>query len=516
MLNFQNIFDNKKSFYYIVLISLITVLFTQPFLRYPYDMHYHLLHIDRFYESTVIPDGRFIWHFLWAKFFYIFNISNSEIFFRAKIIHVIQTYIAIFSIYYFSKVVIRNTFKKIEELVLKYLSFWSVIIWLTIFATFSMHYQLVWTLWYSVNYQITLPLFWYITALTLVLLLEETSLKEFFFIITQILIVSRFILQAHSMEYMYYLMYIIIFVIIYIDKVFLFAKKYFYFAIPIVVTIVFFAKKYQPEKSEIFQYLNLEKISILYDLIMKEGAVLIGGFNRANASINELMYVILFFGIMTIFIIIKKRYENQLDFIDIRNFIFILLTSLFVLIPVSQFFGGLFGVIARTNVVNRLYYSSSIFVLLPIFVYILFVLLDKYKVSILKINLLLFLILSSTVIYSKYNIGGSQNYYKNLKSVYDSFFKRRVGFNLDQNQIKLIGKKIQEYEIQNTTGLSEYYYARADIAFVIKYIYRKNVYFIDRSDNPDYIKLFNQNTNKEFHLILFEIPKGFPDYEPYK
>lgn len=521
-MKFKELLNKKESNFYILLtLILIAILFTNPFLRYPYDMIHHLIHIDRYYDSTDIPSGRWIWHFLWAKFFYLFNIQYSEIFFRAKIIHLIQTYIAFFSIYFFSKVMIRNLFKEIDIVVLKYLSLWSVIIWFSIFATFSMYYQLVWNLWYSVNYQITLPLFWYITALSLILLFEETTLKKKIFFLLQILLVSLFILLTHSMEFMYYLMYMCIFLIIYIDKVYYFIKRYFYLYILGIIAIIYFTIQYQPKNSRIFNYFSFDKLPILYDKIMAEGQLLVAGLNRASASINELIYLIYYLTIIMILIVIRNKLKNEVQFIDFRKFIFIIITSMFVLIPLFEFSGGLFGIITKTAVVNRIYYSSSLFVIIPVFVYYIFNIFYGNKTKVILINISIILILSSVWLYSKYNIEGSGNYYKNVKSIKNSFFERRVGFNLSKEQIDIIGEKLKYYESINKSGKDEFYHARADISFVIKYIYRKSVYWRDRRANLDYIKWYNKRkkiykNHKQYHWVLFKVPKGFPDYEPYK
>ena len=162
--------QNAIVYFLIISVGLLSVLFTNPFLRYPYDMIVHLIVIDNLYNHINaledIPESRIIWHSLWANIFTVFDIPSSKIILRAKIIHVSQTYIALFSLYYFSNVVIRNIFKEISQLSLRYLSLWSVVIWISIFATFSVHYQLVWNLWYSVNYQVTLPFFWEIALLS--------------------------------------------------------------------------------------------------------------------------------------------------------------------------------------------------------------------------------------------------------------------------------------------------------------------------------------------------------------
>ena len=56
--------DKQRNFYFLLGFSLILILFTHPFLRYPFDMFTHLINIDKYYEVTQIPKGRDLWHFL--------------------------------------------------------------------------------------------------------------------------------------------------------------------------------------------------------------------------------------------------------------------------------------------------------------------------------------------------------------------------------------------------------------------------------------------------------------------
>jgi len=528
-------------FYITIFIILVAIIFSNPFLRYPYDMIHHLMVIDDMYMQllhpvsnlvgigsndiyVMIPTGsyeifelarpRFLWHYIWVELFIWFDIDSTQLILRAKIIHVIQTLISLVSMYYFSHVVLRNIFKHIDKDTLKWFSLWSVGIWLTIFATFSVAYHQVWILWYSVNYQITLPLFWYMLGLTLVLVLEETSWKVKLFFILQIIFLSRFMLQVHSMEFLYYFMHIFVFGLVFIDKIYFFVKRYFYMVIPTVLGMVYMIQHYQPEKSLIFQYFSLEKLPALYEKIMHEGTVLLSGYNRASASINEMMYVIgLCGGLFLFFQWYVIYYKKEKIFVNIRMLIFITLTSLFVLIPVYQFTGGLFSVITSTMVVNRFYYSASLFVVLPIVVY---GILCRYKIKLFTINIVMFSILIVTGMFSKYNDVLHHNFYKNVVSIQNSFSERKVGFNLSDAQIKRIGQIMKADEKNNKTSKEIYYYARADIAFVIKYLYHKNVYWEGRYKNSDYVKIYEQNKyDKDYHSILFEIPKNFPQYEPF-
>lgn len=185
-------------------------------------MFHHLEWIDMQYDSEVPPEGRHTWHYIWAKIFHFFHIENSQIFLRAYIIHVGQVLISFFAVFFLSKVIIKNIFIKIESFYIDYLAYWSTLIWFTIFATSSVGFHQVWTLWYSVNYQISLPFVLLITGLTLSLFFEKLSLKKKIFYSTLILLFSLVILKIHAMEYLYFLMYLSILPLIFIDKIYIF------------------------------------------------------------------------------------------------------------------------------------------------------------------------------------------------------------------------------------------------------------------------------------------------------
>ena len=131
-------------------------------------------------------------------------------------------------------------------------------------------------------------------------------------------------------------------------------------------------------------------------------------------------------------------------------------------------------------------------------------------------NLVLLVILISTGVFSKHNDVLHHNYYKNIQSIKNSFHERKVGFNLSQEQINTIGKRITVYEQNNHTSKKIKFYARADIAFVLKYIYKKHVLWEGRRSNPDYIKIYKNREIKSTNHILFETPKDFPKYIPYR
>jgi len=511
-------------FYFLVLSGLIAVFFTTPFLRFPYDPIAHLIAIDELYNgaettTTSLQSGRLIWHSMWANIFHIFEIDSMNILLRAKIIHVSQTFIALFSIYYFSHVIIRNIFKKMPFVTLKYLSLWSVIVWLVIFSTFSVNYHLVWNIWYSLTYQVTLPLFWYIIALTLVLFLEETSKWKKIFFILQIFSIGFFILRAHSMELMYFFMYVGTFALIYIEKFYKLIKKYCCaFVLSLSIIIVIISKNFY-DKTNFFYFISkaIEKNdpTYLYAIIMEYGQKVIENYNRSSHVINELSYYIFYLALVSLTYFLWKVWKQDI-LLNIRLFIFILITSLFIIIPIYTFPAGLFSLISRGDVVHRIHFSSSLFVLVPILTYYL---VNQFTDKLRYVNLFILISLVSVFGYSWYSPNASHNYAKNVVSLKNSFSKEKYNFHLSQKQIEHIGKAIDHYEDKNPTNKETYYFARPDIGFVLKYFYGKNVHWLGRRKNYNHERRYwdhYQWYSQYYHCVAFHTPGSFPIYKPYR
>jgi hypothetical protein len=245
---------------------------------------------------------------------------------------------------------------------------------------------------------------------------------------------------------------------------------------------------------------------------MTNGKIIVSNLNRSSSSINELMYLIATLTIIVTIHIILKNHTKTI-FINRRVFILVFITSLFILIPLFEFSSGIFSVITRKDVIHRIYYSSSIFILLPISIYYIS---QVFQLKLRYVHILLVITLAGTTIYSKHNAFVTHNYYKNIQSIRNSFSEENTRFNLSKKQIDLIGKKLHDYELTNDSTKKEYYYARADISFVIKYIYRKKVYWEGRRKSPNYKQLYQTNTkNKKYYKVLFETPTTFPKYRPY-
>jgi hypothetical protein len=122
-----------------------------------------------------------------------------------------------------------------------------------------------------------------------------------------------------------------------------------------------------------------------------------------------------------------------------------------------------------------------------------------------------------TLLYSKY-LSPAHNYYKNIASLKQSILEDKVKFHLSSDDIDMIGKKLQEYKSINSVDSEIIFYARADIAMVLKFIYNENVFWRGRREKSSIEKF--QNYCKTLNpqnvvCIVFDIPINFKEYKPY-
>ncbi len=517
MLNSKSTFFNSDKFFYLLLaLTLLAIFFTNPFLRYPYDMYTHLKQIDEQSLATAMPSGRGLWHYTWAQIFHLFHIDRTEIFLRAYIIHYMQSISSFLMLFYFSKIFIKNLFTDISPLNLNYLGYWSTIIWFTVFANASGYYQQVWILWYSINYQITLPLTLLVTGLSISLLFEDDSKKVKMIKAALIIVLSYAILRFHAMEFIYYLMYMTVLIVVYLDKILALWKKYIFFAFPATLFFIYaflqfidYIKTYAYRQSPIFNYLSLEKLPQLLEKISSEGNIVTWYYNKAYYILNELTYLSLVSIIVLFLLAIFRYYKKYSDNINMRFVVFLLVTSLFIVIPVFQYTAGIASLLTYDRISYRFYYSALLFLAIPSSV---FYLVSIFKIkNVLILNVILFTILLGTFYYSKYNIEYHQNYYRNIISIKDALNSKKIGFNLSKENIATIGQKLKYYESLNTTEKPKYYYARDDIAFVVKFIYQKPVFYARRG-TLDYTKSYREHNDKKYYPVLLEVPENFPVY----
>ena len=470
MLNRKSTFFNEENFFsFLFIFTLIAILFSNPFLKYPYDMFTHLQWIDEQNNALSMPEKRYVWHYIWAQIFQLFHIDRTEIFLRAYIIHYVQSISSFFMLFYFSRVFIRNLFTPISAINLNYLAYWSTLIWFTVLSTASEYHQQVWILWYSINYQISLPLTLLMTGLTISLIFESSSNQIKAIKLLLILIVAYIVLRIHAMEFIYFLMYLFVLLLVYIDKIIFAWKKYIYIALPLTLTFAYGVfqlieriQTFSYRKVAILKYLSIEKLPQFLDKVRFEGTIITQHYNKAYSTLNELIYLSLAVISLLLIIVIYRHYKNYTEDIHTRLLLFLFITSFFILIPIFQYSAGIAGLLTYRTISYRFYFSSLLFLVIPVITFYIFRLFKLHKIWMLNL-LIFFLFCWELFLYSNYNTTHRPNYYINIVSIKNAFNKRKVGFNLSAEDIAKIGEKIKQYESLNHIRINRNLYLLARV-----------------------------------------------------
>jgi hypothetical protein len=512
--------DPETFFYVLFALTLTLILFTHPFLKYPYDMFTHLQKIDEQSIATSWPEKRVVWHYLWAQLFDLIHIERSEIFLRAKIIHYTQSISIFLMIYYSSKVFIKNLFNPISSTTLKYIAYWATVIWFSVFANASVNHMQVWILWYSINYQITLPMTILALALTVSVIFETNSKKTKSIKTLLILLLIYMVLRMHAMEFVYYVMYIGVLTILFLDKILQWCRKHLYLSFTIFLVLIYmsrwvieYIKSHVYRTSPLFNYLSLKKLPQLIQKVYEEGEIVTTYYNKTAYIFNELLYISLMAILLLLAFAIFRYCKKYQDIVNLRLLLFFFITSLFIFIPVFIPSAGLASLLTYATISYRFYYSSLLFLALPSFIFYLYYLLKIKNIWI--INLTLLLLISGCFLYSRYDIKNHQNYYRNIMSIKNAFDKKKMGFNLSKKHIETIGRKLEYYEKQNKSDKPNFYYARDDVAFVIKFVYQKPVFY-GRRGTVNYIKSYHEHQDIDYVPVLFEVPENFPEYRRFQ
>lgn len=478
-------------------------------------MFTHLEWIDKVNIDNP-PPKRLVWHYLWAWLFNLFSIERSEIFLRASIIHYTQFVISFLSLLYFSNTFYKLLITNITKEDSLRLSFWSTALWFITLATYSMGTQQVWILWYSINYQITLPLSFVIAGLTLQLIYFE---KKFYRKIILFLIITGFslyIMASHAMEFIYYLIWMLLLALSYLPSFIRDFFKNFYRSIAIIVLVsilttgsIIVAQKFLYRSIPLLQYFNFDKIENLPSDIIKHGYYVVSLLSRADYVLNIAITISVFTSIV-IFIIYLFSYFTKREQFFRGRFVWLLIAgTLLIYIPTTVYTAGLAALLSYDSVVHRFYFSTLLFLALPALVYWI----QKQKnYSIYFLHIGMVVVIIGFMIYSKV-FTQKQIFYKNIRSLYYSI-ENRDRFNLNSRQIHTIGKILDRIQ-KDHPGKKLYFYARSDIAFVLKYIYRQHVRF-HRRGVYSYKVLYEKEKRKSYLKILFPVPEGFPPYSPYK
>lgn len=466
-LNSSNIY--RLVFWSIVVAGISFIMLSHPMMKLRFDIWQHIGNID---TLVLNPDAKIVrsaWHATWAFLFRTLDID--DVFVYAVTVHRIQFFLSCILIYYATRLLFSTLLPVIElgkrRQWLSSLAMSSVLVWLTIIGTVST-FQQSWIMWYSVNYQITLPLLFLALCLfvNVISLVQSNTLKaiKLFTSLTLLIMVCLY----HAAELAYLVIYAPIILICFSTKN-NYKKILFIIAILFVLLIVMSAH-YNDRMPEIVKLLKDRNFSKIKNVINIQGLYNVQGGNRYSANWNELYAVSVF---LTVPICLLAWAKSQ--FINQRVLIFIILSLVFCFIPTFKYSAGIASLISYNEIVNRYYFVSFVFVLLPLTTYFLITYFKKLQYPVVLI-VLVATTMSFVFSYSKiYNKGGV--YYQNVKSIRDSLYVDRVGVNLPISEIESIGRQIRAAE--NKYGSDKVHFCTSyDKAHIVWYIYRqKNIRF---------------------------------------
>ena len=509
----KSVLYNNIFFYMAILLFISFIFISQPFMKIPFDIWEHLMRITSIYDTDTCflfwPEdtvgSMFFWHWLWAKIFSIFHISN--VFMWAKIIHVVQFLIASISVYFFSKTVYRLLDKDHKDIQNNFLALSSTLLWFLGNGTISI-YQQAWINWYSVTYQgLSIPLLWFILALTVELFYEDTLIRsKRLLYILQIVIVSLLILFIHPTEFVFYFINLMLLFVLNWKQVFHYARNHylpFIILISSLVIIFFTIKQYR--LLPIPALLDGVKFHQLMAAIQDVGNwVIHDGGNRFPHALSEIaIFSILCAVLLRIYLFVSY------DAINRKLYDFVLITSIFFLmIPLNGLLAGVIGIVTHKEIVWRFFFGSAWFIFLPLTI-------SKISKTFIKKNqmiyifafnltlIILFCFLSRFFFY--------QSFYQNTISVIQLLDAKKVGLQYSQSDLDTLAGIVRQQDI-SVDGKTNIFYIRGDMAPILRTVFRKYVY-ADRRYLPPKIGFYETSYAKKYHLVDIDLPADFPKDE---
>jgi hypothetical protein len=481
-------------FWAILFFWLTFIALSFPMMKLRFDIWQHIDQIRSYViDVNANVTSRAIWLKMWAHVFRFLNIN--DIFTYAIVIHRVQFLLSCVAIYFAAKQLFAALLvfdeREIEKKQwLSSLALSSVFVWLTIIGTFSF-FQQAWIMWYSVNYQITLPMLFLALGLSVNALAVAQSAK---LVVSKALSAFALVLGIylfHAGELAYLVFYILIGILCFGSK-FKFNWKYALFGTVFLGMVLYvLISMYSDHVPAMITLLKDGEYSkILTEIQTKGKWNAVDGGNRFSANWNELYRFSVFVYIpIAVFAWFKPMQLNQ------RVLSFVGLSMVFCFIPTFQYSAGLASLISYDGIVNRYYFASLIFLILPLFAYFLAINFKAIRHPIGVLGLVFFVMLS-VLIYSK-KINNEGVYFKNVQSIRNSIKTKKVDIGVSDDFMSLIGLKIKAAETK-FQDVGFIYCGSFESLYIARYVYRKENMLFDRlgnysmTDCEDYAKNFGK------------------------
>lgn len=335
-------------------------------MMYPgFDIWIHLASINS--DGTVWQK---IWHLFWHKIFFGLDITNP--FAQAKTIHTTQLLLTFFLLWAGSRWILKLAFAGLHVKASHFnLAAWlAVLMWALMHGTVSAAINAStpvwysWLLWYSVNYQITLPM--YVFAVGAFLwgcfggsVIGETVRSWPYFAVALAATFAIAMLHAGEMPY-------VLFSLVLIGLLWFSWKWKWRYAIGVALVVGLlclglYGSHRLPTGLAVFQ----EKgFSGLLQTIATYGQHLIQGLNRGNASWHYWYWVNLVLALCTLgFMFSFARGQHRA--LNLRIAAFVALSAIPAAMVHWKWSAGLLGMITYPALASRFSFSSFLFLALP-------------------------------------------------------------------------------------------------------------------------------------------------------
>lgn len=476
--------DLRRAHWFFVLLALATLLaFTQthPMMHIGFDIWHHLDQIDVLVQNPQAEVLRPTWYQFWA---WVFRTTGVEsVFARARIIHVTQTLLTLVMVFASARIILRCTLPAPVGLVqamahrleLNYLAYGSVVIWLISCATFSIYQHHVWLVWYSVNYQITLPAYLLLCAMSVSLIVEPNT--RVLLIAKSLLVLGLvlFVLKVHAAELIYFVWILIITFLVF-GGYWLRGGRWKWLLVALVIGLLgiyVVSIFYHDRIPELISLIGQGKFSEIATKLDSYGQQQIEGMNRRSSGWNEIFTasILILPGVLVLAL-------RQRSGVNVRMVVWIGLASLLIFIPIWKWTAGLAAMLSYTSIVSRHYFSSMVFLVIPLACYLLLVGVKRHRLWWLNAMMVLVLAVGWGVSKSKPEPG---NLAKNVHSLRSAFMPSRMDINVSPEAIALVDQRVRSAEAQYGAK-NVLFYTRPDLGYIVKYVLKRpNIYF-DRRD----------------------------------
>jgi hypothetical protein len=478
MQQIENFITSKNTYRFVFWIVIgfmgVFILMSYPMMKTRFDIWFHLGNIDDLVRGVDLQYGRSAWYRVWATILRFFDIQDIRQY--ATIIHRTQFIISCASIYLAAAYLLPALLQKKEQTRKNQQKNWissfaltSTLVWLTVIGTVST-FQQAWIMWYSVNYQITLPFFFLAIGLLLNAIAVNQSLTAMVAKLAISLTLFLLVVLFHAGEFVYIAIYAFVALIVFPNKK---NAKKIILALSLIVVIILIASRFYNDRiPEIFTLLQTGQAAKISDLIQEYGKYNIEGGNRYEANWNAL-YAVCVFCALPIFIL-HQRHKDILN----SKVLYIVLASLaYCFIPTFKFSSGLASLFYGAPIVNRIYFASLLFILPALLTYLILSKTVRFNHPI-YLLLLVFGLMGVTAAYSRYiNHGGT--YFENINSIRKSLKLEKVGIDLTPAELDDI--KMQIDAAKRTYKNEDIMYcANFDKSHIIQYVYRQKNILFDR------------------------------------